>query len=90
MSRFTKDSKFRLRDFSKRVNYSPESVYKSSAGFEYIPVHPFSDEDTVLKELYMRPEECRAVDAYWHMGTDIGFLQMQVICLRHNPLGTLS
>jgi hypothetical protein len=41
---------------------------------EYIPIHPFSDETDILKKLDMSPAECKSVDAWWNMGTDMCLL----------------
>lgn len=77
MSRFTKDSKFRLRDFRRRKNYSPDSVYThSKLGYEYIPIHPFSDENNILEKLDLQPDNCKSVDAWWNMTTDMCLLEV--------------
>lgn len=77
MSRFTKDSKFRLRDFRRRKNYSPDSVYvHPMENYEYIPVHPFSDESDILEDLRMEPIECKTVDAWWNMHSDMCLLSV--------------
>ena len=75
MTRFTKDSKFRLRDFRKRKDYSPDSVCTHPDLLqEYIPNHPFSDDKKILEKLKLRPENCRSVDAWWNMESDICLL----------------
>ena len=75
MSRFTKDSKFRLRDFRRRKDYSPDSVYKHpTLGYEYIPIHPFSDESIILEKLELQSDNCKSVDAWWNMITDMCLL----------------
>ena len=75
MSRFTKDSKFRLRDFRRRKDYSPGSVYThSTLGYEYIPIHPFSDEYEILEKLDLQPDNCKSADAWWNMTTDMCLL----------------
>jgi len=85
MSRFSKDSKYRLRDFSRRKRYSPNSVYvHSTLEHEYIPIHPFSDERDILSELELSPSECRSVDAWWNMGEDVCLLSVYCQQLQDN------
>jgi hypothetical protein len=39
----------RLKDFIRRAEYSPNSVYRHiERGYRYIPVHPFADETAEL------------------------------------------
>lgn len=75
MSRFTKDSKFRLRDFRRRKDYSPSSVNLHDAlNHEYIPIHPFSDDEELLARLELSASECKSVDAWWNMGADVSLI----------------
>lgn len=79
MSRFSRDSKFRLRDFRRRVNLNEgcNQVYINKAiDHEYMPVHPFACEVELLKKLKWSSEKCTSVDAYWNMETDIVFIQV--------------
>ena len=83
MSRFSKDSKFRLRDFSRRKAYCPDSVFiHVGLGYEYIPHHPFSDENRLLEKLNLQPRECKSVGAWWNMKTDISLIE--VTSNKHN------
>jgi hypothetical protein len=74
----------RWRDFRRRADYAPESVYRHrTRGWEYIPVHSFGDEPAVLARLGLRPEDCRTADAWWGIDRDATLLESGVI-------GTLS
>jgi len=82
MSRFSRDSKYRLRDFRKRTtkNDGCNQVYiNKSIDHEYMPVHPFAYEVEMLETLKPSPEKCTSVDAYWNLKTDIAFLQVATI-----------
>ncbi len=77
MTRFTKDSKYRLRNFKTRASYSPGDVLVNPIeAQDYIPIHPFGDDNDLIKKIGLEASDCKAVDAYWHMGTDISFLQV--------------
>ena len=79
MSRFSRDSKFRLRDFRKRTSKIGRfnQVYiNKSIDHEYMPVHPFACEVEMLETLKSSQEQCTSVDAYWNLKTDIAFLQV--------------
>lgn len=66
----------RWRDFRRRAEYAPESVYRHrTRGWEYIPVHPFGDEGDVLARLGLRPGDCWATDAWWGIDGDATLLQ---------------
>ena len=75
MKSFNEDSKIRLKDFKRRKDYSPDSVYiHSSLGHEYIPIHPFSDERGILTKLNILASDCVSVDAWWNMESDMSLL----------------
>jgi hypothetical protein len=70
----------RWRDFRRRADYAPESVYRHpTRGWEYIPVHPFGDEPEVLSHLGLRPEDCRTADAWWGIDDDATLLESGVV-----------
>jgi hypothetical protein len=67
----------RLKSFEERKDYDREGVYKvPQFGWEYINVHPMADETEVLRKLCLQPDDCKAVDCYWHVGSDVVFLQV--------------
>jgi hypothetical protein len=68
----------RWNDFRRRADHAPDSVYRHSiSGWAYIPIHPFADEPELLSRLGLRPEDCRAVDAWWCLEGDATLLQTQ-------------
>lgn len=67
----------RWKDFRRRADYAPESVYRHRvSGWEYIPIHPFADEPELLARLNLRPEDCRSVDAWWGIAGDATLMQV--------------
>jgi len=79
MTRFTKDSKFRLRDFEKRRSWNSENceIYgHQGLSQSYIPLYPFGNEVDLLEKLAISKESCIWVDAYWNMDNDVSFLQV--------------
>ncbi len=82
MTRFSRDSKFRLRDFQRRgkSHYATCEVYKhQELEMEYIPIHPFSNEKDTLQRIGIEEKDCFSVDAYWDMKTDVSFMQVSTI-----------
>jgi hypothetical protein len=72
-------AKNRLDDFETRASIGTgccEVVKHMKTGDRYIPIHPFADDDELLVKLGLKPGDCLAGDAYWHMGDDICFLQV--------------
>ena len=70
----------RLNDFRKRADYSPESVYiHDGFGWEYIPIHPFGDEEDILKELNIINTSCKNVDGWCLMNNDATLLETCVL-----------
>lgn len=82
----------RHHDFRQRADYAPESVYCHPVhAWEYIPIHPFADDVTLLRQLAMRPEDCRAVDAWWCIEGDVTLLEVRVVDDRHSePTGLFA
>ena len=69
--------KLRLKDFNQRKRDDPSSVsYVPVYGWEYIAVHPMSDDTDLLTRLGMKPEQCIGVDCYWFVSGDMVFLQV--------------
>jgi hypothetical protein len=67
----------RLKDFVRRAEYSPNSVYRHiERGYRYIPVHPFADETEELIDLGIDKNECWKVDAWVEVDDDACFLQV--------------
>jgi hypothetical protein len=65
----------RWRDFRRRVEYSPSSVYRHRVhAWEYIPVHPFGDDVQELARLGLRPDDCRSADVWWGVDGDATLL----------------
>jgi hypothetical protein len=58
--------KIRYRDYRRRRRlYRPDEIYRDPTGaWEYIPIHPFGDEDSILSKLKLTPADCHSVDAW--------------------------
>ena len=70
-------NEIRLKDFNRRAEYSPSSVYQHiERGFRYIPIHPFADETEELIKLRADKSECWKVDAWIEINNDACFLQV--------------
>jgi hypothetical protein len=71
----------RWESFQKRAALAPEAIYRHrTRGWEYIPVHPFGDDEPeVLERLGLRPEDCRNADAWWGINGDATLLEGGVI-----------
>jgi hypothetical protein len=69
----------RWSDFRRRADHAPKDVYRHrTRGWEYIPIHPFGDEPAVLARLGLRPEDCRAADAWWTIDGDATLLESSI------------
>jgi hypothetical protein len=78
----------RWRDFCRRADFSPTSVYHHcSEGWKYIPIHPFADETSDLIRLGMKPCDCRAVDAWWGIKDDATLVQVWTAVDHDRPAG---
>lgn len=67
----------RLIDFEARKKAEPSSVIQvPDPNWEYIPIHPMSNDTELLKKLGIGPSDCIEVDCYWHVEDDIVFLQV--------------
>src|SRR5262245_46641614 len=81
----------RWRDFRRRADYAPGSVYRHRThGWEYIPVHPFGDEPEVLARLSLRPEDCQMADAWWGIDGDATLLESGVVGVLGVPARLLA
>jgi hypothetical protein len=69
--------KLRLQDFDERRQSDPSAIYYvREHGWEYLAVHPMSDDVELLARLRIKPDECVAVDCYWLVDDDVVFLQV--------------
>jgi hypothetical protein len=69
-----KENSVRMRDFIARRDRGEEVA--EFLGTQYITVHPFADDTSLLKRLSWLPEQCVAVDAYWLALDDVVFVQV--------------
>ena len=76
MSTLSRDRKYRLRDFNSFYSGRDDIYIHKSLKHQYTTIHPFADDTELLNKLNIAPEDCRSVDAYWHMESDISFLQV--------------
>ena len=84
MSTFSRQRKFRIRDFESRAAHDGD--VRKYRDWRYVTVHPFADEPELLKRLSMAPDDCKFADAWWHTGTDIALLQ--TCAVRGAPFAT--
>lgn len=78
----------RWRDFLRRVESAPASVYRHrSGGWQYLPVHPFADEELDLARLGIAPEDCWGVDAWWGIEEDATLVQSCIARIADRPTG---
>jgi len=78
MSQGRRGVKARLAAFEARASYAPEDVLRHvQRGWRYIPVHPFADEDLLLKRIDWEASRCLRVDAYWECEGDVYFVQVE-------------
>jgi hypothetical protein len=59
-------------------------------GWEYIPVHPFGDEQEVLTRLGLQPEDCRVADAWWGIDGDATLLESGIVGVLPGPARLLA
>lgn len=64
----------RLRKFGARTTAGEEVT--DYLGTQYVAVHPFADDTSLLKELSWTSEQCVEVDAYWLALGDVVFVQV--------------
>ena len=77
----------RHNDFLARAAFAPDDVYRhTTQGWRYIPIHPFADEDAVLRSLGLSPDACTSVDAWWEIDDDATLLQTRTAS-RDDPPG---
>jgi len=68
----------RVADFEARVSHAPGDVLRHlQREWRYIPVHPFADDDLILKRIGWEPGRCLNVDAYWECEGDVYFVQVE-------------
>lgn len=74
----------RVSDFRSRADYASDTVYAHlDGGWQYIPRHPFADELSLLRDLALKPCDCRSVDAWCYLNDDAALLQ--VFCVGYLP-----
>jgi hypothetical protein len=67
----------RLKDFADRKKSNPSDVILVKRNkWEYITVHPMSNQVSLLKKLHLKKTDCTQVDCYWYTGDDVVFLQV--------------
>jgi hypothetical protein len=68
----------RLADFEARASDAPGDVLRHvQREWRYIPVHPFADDDLLLKRIGWEAGRCLSVDAYWECEEDVYFVQVE-------------
>ncbi len=68
----------RLADFEARASHAPGDVLRHvQREWRYIPVHPFADDDLLLKRIGWEAARCLSVDAYWQCEGDVYFVQVE-------------
>jgi hypothetical protein len=78
----------RWRDFLRRAEFSPASVYRHRCdGWPYIPIHPFADEAAELARVGMAPEDCASVEAWWGIEGDATLVESCISRLAHHSPG---
>lgn len=77
MSAYSRQRRFRLRDFQRRYWYDGER--RSYRDWRYVIVHPFADDLALLDRLGMAPSECRNADVWWATGKDVVLLQTRAV-----------
>jgi hypothetical protein len=66
----------RWADFLRRVEFAPDSArVHRSAGWQYIPIHPFADDTDDLSRLGIAPGDCWSADAWWGIEGDAALVQ---------------
>lgn len=64
----------RIRDFGARSTAGQEAT--PYLGTQYLEVHPFADDASLLKRISWSSEQCLEVDAYWRALGDVVFVQV--------------
>ena len=68
----------RLTAYRRKRQVDPDFVVKvENRNWEYIPCQPMAGDTELLEQLGMKPEDCKAVDCYWHVGDDVVYLQVK-------------
>jgi len=70
---YGRERRKRLDDFAKRLAAASEACPFRP---ECVRVHPLADERELLARIGVEPAECLYVDAYWHIGGDVLFLEI--------------
>lgn len=76
MSILSRERKSRLRDFKKRSLRQDHIYVHNILKHKYYTIHPFADDNELLNKINVTPENCQSVDGYWHMKSDISFIQL--------------
>ena len=78
MNQKPRDQNMRLADFESRKKTDSASVVQvPNRGWEYITIHPMSNEIALLKRLGLSQSDCTKVDCYWYVNGDVVFLQVR-------------
>jgi hypothetical protein len=56
-------------------------------GTQYVAVHPFSDDTETLSRISWESSQCKSVDAYWLVGADVLFVQVESAALSRRAVG---
>jgi hypothetical protein len=78
MSTLSRERKSRFREYNKRFIGHDDIYVHNILKHQYFTIHPFGDDTELLSELNITPEDCHSVDGYWHMKSDISFIQVAV------------
>jgi hypothetical protein len=73
-----------LRDFSRRGDVGDILRFRDS---EYIPLHPFADDDALLERIGWQSENCTTVAAYWKIYEDVVLIEVTTHATEPSPVG---
>lgn len=78
----------RASEFVRRARSAPDSVLvHRSAGWRFIPIHPFGDDLETLADLGLVPGDCWSVDAWWEIEGDATLVQSCIARMAVHPPG---
>ena len=73
-----RERKRRCADFELSCAYDPEGVSRvPGEDWRFLTAQPFADDDALLANLGLEPEDCRSVDCYWHRGSEVVHLRVE-------------
>ena len=74
----SREQERRLTAYQRKRQVDPDFVIKvEDRNWEYIPYQPLAGDTELLEQLGMKPEDCKSVDCYWHVGDDVVYLQVK-------------